>query len=234
MPGTAHHLRFVAVADHALLVELGTVIDDAVTDRVHALDRALAADPPKGLRETVPAFVNLLVDFDPLLTDHPSVEAAVRARLPAAGAAAAAPRARRVVEVCYDADLAPDLPEVAARTGLAPEAVIAAHLSGRYRVGMFGFAPGYAYMSGTPDAIQLPRKTAPVRGVPAGQVIIAGPQCIVTTLEMPAGWWRIGRSPTRILRDDPDRPFLFDAGDLVEMRRIDRAAYDRAMAADHG
>ena len=225
--------RFVPVADHALLVEIGSVIDDAVTDRVHALDRNLAAAPFAGLRETVPAFVNLLIDFDPLATDHAAVEAAVRDRL-ARPAIAARAAAAHVVEVCYDADLAPDLEAVADRTGLTTEGVIAAHLSGRYRVGMFGFAPGYAYMSGTPAEIRLPRKTAPVRGVPAGQVIIAGAQCIVTTLEMPAGWWRIGRSPTRILRDDPDRPFLFDAGDTVTMRRIDRAAYDRAMAADHG
>ena len=69
-----------------------------------------------------------------------------------------------------------------------------------------------------------------MRGVPTGSVIIAGAQCIVTTLTMPAGWWRIGRSPTRILLDDPARPFLFDAGDLIEMRRIDRATYDRRMA----
>lgn len=225
--------RFVPVADHGLLVVFGAAIDDAVTDRVHALDRALSADPPAGLRETVPAFVNLLIDFDPLTTDHGAIEAAVRERLGRPPAAARAP-ARHVVEVCYDPDLAPDLAEVARQAGLPPEAVIAAHLSGRYRVGMFGFAPGYAYMSGTPAAIQLPRKTAPVRGVPAGQVIIAGPQCIVTTLQMPSGWWRIGRSPTRVLRDDPDRPFLFDAGDLVQMRRIDRAAYERALAAEHG
>lgn len=223
--------RFVPVAEHALLVEFGAAIDDALTDRVHALDRLLAADPPGGLRETVPAFVSLLIDFDPLTTDHAAMETAVRDRL-SRPAVAASPPERHVVEVCYDADLSPDLETVADQTGLSIDAVIAAHLAGRYRVGMFGFAPGYAYMSGTPAAIQLPRKTAPVRGVPAGQVIIAGAQCIVTTLEMPAGWWRIGRSATRILTDDPNRPFLFDPGDEVTMRRIDRAAYERGMA-DH-
>ncbi|KGJ15850.1 carboxyltransferase domain-containing protein, partial [Paracoccus sanguinis] len=73
--------RYVPVADHALLIEFGAEIDDAVTDRVHALDRALAADPPPGLREAVPAFVSLLVDFDPLETDHAAVARAVEAAL---------------------------------------------------------------------------------------------------------------------------------------------------------
>jgi inhibitor of KinA len=64
-----------------------------------------------------------------------------------------------------------------------------------------------------------------VRGVAAGSVIIAGPQCLVTTLTMPTGWWIIGRSPTRILTSDPARPFLFDVGDKVRFRRISRAEF---------
>ncbi len=221
---------FAPVADHALLVELGETIDDATSDRIVALDRALADDPPPGLREVVPGLVNLLIDFDPCATDHRQIEAAVRnclAHPPAAGRAGTL----REVEVCYDPDLGHDLASVAEQTGLSVDEVIAAHLSGDYRVRMYGFTPGYAYMSGTPEAIQLPRKPAAIRGVAAGSVIIAGPQCIVTTLLMPAGWWVIGRSPTRILTGDLDHPFLFDVGDPVRMRRITRADYDRKVAA---
>ncbi|MBV0890387.1 allophanate hydrolase subunit 1 [Paracoccus sp. Z118] len=222
-------LRFAPVAEHALLVELGETIDDATSDRVVALDRALAASPPPGLREVVPGMVNLLVDFDPIVTDHREIEAAVRACL-----ARPAPEGRtgglREVEICYDPDLGPDLSAVAEAKGISVDDVIAAHLGGDYTVRMYGFTPGYAYMSGTPAAIQLPRKPAAIRGVPAGSVIIAGPQCIVTTLLMPAGWWVIGRSPTRILTGDEDRPFLFDVGDHVRMRRISREEYERKSA----
>ena len=108
--------------------------------------------------------------------------------------------------------------------------MIVAHLAGEYSVFMCGFAPGYAYLAGVRDAIQLPRKPSPIRGVPAGSVIIAGPQCIVTTLTMPTGWWRIGRSPTPILGSDEKRPFLLDVGDGVKFNRIDRRAFDAATA----
>ena len=70
---------------------------------------------------------------------------------------------------------------------------------------------------------------AAVRGVAAGSVLVAGPQCLVTTLTMPTGWWIIGRSPTRILSDDEDRPFLLDVDDRVTFKRISRAEFD-AMA----
>lgn len=218
--------RFRPVAEQALLVEFGETIDDAIHARVLRLDAALSQQPFEGLCETVPAYASLLVRFDPLRSDHALAEAAIRALLDWRGAAGSG-AVTRDVAVCYDADLAPDLPEVARQTGLDPDQVIAAHLAGDYRIYMYGFAPGYAYMAGVPEAIRLPRKPAAQREIPAGSVMIAGPQCLVTTLAMPSGWWVIGRSPTPILTDDPARPFLFDVGDRVRFRRISRDDLDR-------
>lgn len=225
--------RFRAVADHALLVSFGTEIGDDMSAQVVALDRRLAERTPEGVTEWVPALVNLLVDFDPEVTGHDAVRAAVETLLETPSDRAQA-GTERVVEVCYDADLAPDLVAVAEATGLTPEEVIRAHLSGDYRVRMYGFAPGYAYMSGVPEAIRVPRKPAAVRDVPAGSVIIAGPQCLVTTLTMPTGWSIIGRTPTRVLTDDTDHPFLFDVGDPVRIERIDRATYELRMKEGQG
>ena len=213
------------VAERAVLVELGAAADDAVAGAVLALDRRLAADPVAGQVEVVPALVNVLVVFDPLVTDHAAVAQAVSARL-AGLSAARVDGAEHEVLVCYDGAFGRDLRAVAEQAGLSPDAVIAAHLAGEYRVTMYGFAPGYAYLGGTPAPIRLPRKPAPVRGVAAGSVIIAGAQCLVTTLTMPTGWWVIGRSPTRILTGDTARPFLFDVGDRVRFRRIGLAEFD--------
>ena len=80
---------------------------------------------------------------------------------------------------------------------------------------MYGFSPGYAYLTGVPSALHLPRKDAAVPAVPAGSVIIAGGQCLITALTMPTGWWIIGRSPLRVLRPKADRPFLFDQQSAV-------------------
>ena len=218
---------FRPVADHAVLVECGTAISDPVHDAVLHLDQALTAHPFPGFTESVPAFVNLLVCFDPVITDHAAVEAHLRHLLSAPPQAKTIPTLREVL-VCYDAPFAPDLLAVARQTGLSPDAVINAHLAARYDVFMYGFAPGYAYLAGVPQELQLPRKPSPVRDMPAGSVMIAGPQCLVTTLVMPTGWWIIGRSPTRILTCDAARPFLFDVGDRVTFRRISRAAFEAA------
>lgn len=207
---------FRTVAEHGVLVEFADHIDAAAHAAVLALDRALAAAPFAGFAEAVPAYVNLLVRFDPLVTDHRQAEAALRG-LMHAGSGTAPSGQLRPVDVCYDG---PDLPEVARLTGLSAEEVIASHLAGDYQVALYGFAPGYAYLSGLPAPLHLPRKETALRGIPAGSVIIAAAQCIVTTLTMPTGWWIIGHSPTRILDPQGARPFLFDVGDRVHFRRV--------------
>ncbi|PXW72537.1 inhibitor of KinA [Loktanella sp. PT4BL] len=217
--------RFKPVADHALLVTFSDVISEEAHAAVIALDQAIAADAPDGVIETVPALVNLLVSFDPIETDHSTVESHLRTQLKGL-------ESRKIigvdrhVQVCYEGPFAPDLEAVAAATGLSQEAVINAHLAGDFHVLMYGFSPGYAYLSGVPKAIQVPRKPAPVRGVPAGSVIIAGPQCLITTLTMPTGWSIIGRSPTPIFTGNPDHPFLFDVGDSVVFERVDLKTYE--------
>lgn len=211
--------RFVPVADHAVLVEFAEAISDEAHAAVLALDGALANAALPGFREAVPAYVNLLVTFDPVVTDHGAI---IRGLHGLVGSGPPVQRAGRdhLVDVCYEAPFSPDLDEVAQKTGMTTEAVIAAHLAAEYKVYLYGFAPGYAYLGGLSPALRLDRKPAPKPGVPAGSVIIAGAQALVTTLTMPTGWWIIGRSPTAILTGDPDTPFLFDVGDRVRFRRI--------------
>ena len=217
--------QFRAIADHALLVSFAAEISEDTHAKVVALGTAIGANMPVGVIETVPALVNLLVSFDPIITDHIVVEEHVRSCLKDMKVGQVS-GVQRHVRVCYEAPFAPDLDAVATAAGLSIDAVINAHLAGDFHVLMYGFAPGYAYLSGVPEPIQVPRKSAPVRDVPAGSVIIAGPQCLITTLTMPTGWSIIGRSPTAILTGDPNHPFLFDVGDHLTFERIDLTTFE--------
>lgn len=221
---------FKPVADRALLIEFGTTVDDDLNKQVVALDQAISAAQILGIIETVPALVNLLVVFDPLITTHAAVHSAIKRLFPLASLDEAHTKTHRV-PVCYDAELCPDLIDVAAAKDISVDAVIAAHLSATLRVSMYGFAPGYAYLSGLPDTIQVPRKPSATRGVPTGRVMIAGPQCLITTVVMPTGWSIIGRTALQIMQDDPDDPFLFNVGDSVEFERIRREDLPTKMQA---
>lgn len=216
--------RIVAVGDQAVSVGFADPparggFDPERHARLLALDDVLGTRPVHGVVEVQPALVNLLVRFDPSVTDHEEVAAAVIASVPTTGAVRAA-RATHRVDVCHDPSVAPDLPAVATQAGMTVDEVVGAQLGAIYEVLMYGFAPGYAYLGGLPERLAVPRKPAAVRDVPRGSVIIAGGQCLVTTVDMPTGWWVIGRSPTALVSEDEDRPFPMGVGDLVEFRSV--------------
>lgn len=209
---------FRAAGTQAVLADFGGAIDDTIFAHVLALDHALRADQPAWLLETVPAYTSLLIVFDPLAIDHAGVTR--HAQSLDTVSSDLRPSAVHTIPVCYEGEAAPDIAQVATTLGMSEEAVVTAHLSGDYRVFMYGFAPGYAYLGGVPDDLHLPRKPAAVRGHPIGSVMVAGPQCLITTLPMPTGWWVIGRTPVRVLDAAAERPFLFDPGDRVCFTRI--------------
>lgn len=210
---------FRYVAERAVLVEFDDVISDHVNRVVIALDREIARASIPGVVEVIPALVNLLVIFDPIETDHTQIEGALRGLLPLQDVSGDEGKLHEI-EVCYGGAHGQDLEAVAHATGLGTEDFIAAHLASELTVSMYGFAPGFAYLSGLPEAIRVPRKPAALRDIPAGSIIIAGQQCLITSIVMPTGWSIIGRSPTQIIRPDSDRPFRFDVGDRVVFRRV--------------
>lgn len=53
--------RFLDCGEAALSVEFGDSVDPAINARVLALDEALRAAPPPGLRETAPTYRSLFI-----------------------------------------------------------------------------------------------------------------------------------------------------------------------------
>ena len=224
--------KFKAIADHALLITFSDVFSEEVHSQVIALDNTITLHPPRGLIETVPAIVNLLVTFDPLLTNHSYIKKSILKNMKNMKKSSSK-GTERTIHVCYEECFSKDLEAISKACGLSKDAVINAHINEDYKVLMYGFSPGYAYLSGVPKNIQVPRKISAVRGVEAGSVIIAGSQCLVTTLNMPTGWSIIGKSPTLILTGDLENPFLFNVGDTVNFKRINIATFEKMNKANN-
>lgn len=212
------------VSDRAALIEFGSAFDHDIKQAVRALAQAIERTPPHGLVDLVPAYVNLLIVFDPLVTDHNQIE---RQALMLAQSAQKAEldTQHHVVPVCFEPEFAPDLEAVAQQSSVD---VVSAMTSAKLEVILYGFAPGYAYMDGVPEALRLPRKQQAVRDVPAGSVIIAGNQCLITTMVMPTGWHRIGQTPLQVLTNNPEQPVLLGIGDTVSFDAISSAELQEA------
>lgn len=204
-------MRLLPYGDRGLLVEVPD------TPAVVALTASLRADP---------AVAEVVLDVVPgartvLLVARPGVALdRLRAVVPDASVVPEAdPRPIRqvrheqepelVVPVSYDG---PDLAEVAQRTGLTPEEVVAAHTATPWRVAFGGFAPGFAYLVGGDPRLRVPRRAQPRTTVPAGSVGLAGEFCGIYPRASPGGWQLLGRTDLVLWDLERDPPAQLTAG----------------------
>jgi KipI family sensor histidine kinase inhibitor len=117
-----------------------------------------------------------------------------------------------VLPVHYDG---PDLALVAETAGVGVAEVAALHSGVEYSVAFSGFAPGFGYLVGLPDALRQPRLDQPRTRVPAGSVGIAGEFTGAYPRSSPGGWRLIGRTDAVLFDSHRDRPALLTPGDRV-------------------
>jgi len=223
----------ISLGDTAFAVEYGDGLDPEPGARVAALAAAARTACQSGglvgVVDLVPTLRSLLVVYDPLTAGRAELEAALRA-LDAASAQPAPPPRRWVLPVCCDESVAPDLAAVAAATGLGSDAVIARLCAPAYVVGMIGFLPGFAYLTGLDPALRLPRRADPRSRVPAGSVAIADTMAAIYPSDSPGGWHLLGRCPLTLFDPAWSPPVPLAAGDRVRFEPVDRPRFD-ALAA---
>ncbi|MGH6718355.1 MAG: 5-oxoprolinase subunit PxpB [Alphaproteobacteria bacterium] len=221
--------RVLPLGDTALTIELGWARDRGTSALVLAFDErirdAMAGGRLPGVIECVPCFRSLTVHVDPLTTTPAEAAARLLPLVPREGVGHR-PGRRWRLPACYDGDCAPDLADVAARTGLTPQDVIGLHTARRYDVYMLGFLPGFGFLGDVEPVLNLPRRAEPRTRVPAGSVAIAIGLTAIYPYESPGGWHLIGRSPVLLFDLRRPEPALFAPGDTVGFAPVDRSAYE--------
>jgi len=220
-------LRFVLAGDAALVVELPSRIDPAISSRVVALADAARVRLAQAVRDVVVGYCTATLYFDPAITDPAWLEGEVRALAGELPDSVNGTGATVDVPVCYGGDLGPDIDAVAAFAGCTSDEVVAIHASPFYRVYVVGFVPGFPYMAAVDPRIAMPRRPVPRTHVPPGSVAIAAGQTGIYPTETPGGWHIIGR--TWLKPYDPARaePFLFHPGDQVRFHPVARDEFER-------
>jgi KipI family sensor histidine kinase inhibitor len=201
--------------DQALLLEFDS------TAEVLAWNDALREADLLGVLDVVPASRTVLLKLA-----GPRYRAPIRQRLGklridhVAVDEITAPIDRRAdveIDVVYDG---PDLEEVARLSGLTPDEVVAAHTAAPLRVGFGGFAPGFAYLIGGDERLNVPRRAEPRTRVPVGAVGLAGEFSGIYPRESPGGWQLIGHTDAVLWDLDRDPPALLTPGATVRFRAI--------------
>ncbi len=218
----------------AVHIAFESLSPDVAPDAVLALDGALAAafaalataegsghalaPLAAAVIEQVPTIRALTVFFDPGRIKAEAALAALEAFVAAGAWRRTRPRpgAEWEIPAVYGGDAGPDLAPLAEMLRMSPEEVVRRHAAARQRVTMLGFAPGSAYLDGLPALFDVPRRRE-LRPIPAGAVIVALRQTVLTSVPMPTGWYHIATTPLRLF--DPARrwPFLLAPADRLRL-----------------
>lgn len=185
----------------ALLVE----VDDTAT--ASALYREAQARSGSGrleVRDLVPAARTLLLDGVP---DPDALAEDVASWRPQPSAAGGGGTVE--VPTYYDGA---DLDAVARLWGMTSAEVVATHTGTDFVVAFCGFSPGFAYCTGLPVDLAVPRHDTPRARVPAGSVGLAGEFTGIYPTASPGGWQLLGHTELELWDPDRDVPATLPPG----------------------
>ncbi len=118
------------------------------------------------------------------------------------------------VPVRYDGT---DLPTVAHHWDVAVPTVVRRLVATEFRVAFCGFAPGFAYLTGLPAGLAVPRLPTPRPRVPAGSVALAGPYAGIYPTASPGGWLLVGHTDLHLFDVHADPPARLTPGTRVRL-----------------
>ncbi len=217
----------------ALLVSFENIIDEAINERVIALQQAFTKNNFKGFIETIPAYASLAVFYDVATvkknytadaTAFDFVKKFTDQLISKINFTGTQKNNLITIPVYYTGE---DLEHVALVHKISADEVISIHTAKPYRVFMIGFLPGFAYMGKIDERIATPRLATPRTNVKAGSVGIAGFQTGIYPLQSPGGWQIIGQTPFKIFDTTKDNPCLLQAGDMVQFISINKEDFEK-------
>jgi len=215
-------LRIEVVAIDSLMVRLFERIDEANMPWMLAASQRLRAAFGERLLDLVPSYTTLMVQFD---FSPGEARALICQALDGLQPDNGSGGRRHEIPVWYDASVGPELPVLAARSGLTEAEVIRLHSEREYPVFALGFAPGFGFMGLVDERLASPRLSTPRKRVAAGSVGIAERQTAAYPAVSPGGWNLIGRTPVRLFDHEREGYSLLQPGDRVRFVAVSRSEF---------
>jgi inhibitor of KinA len=214
------------LGDQCILFVWQDTTEETITQAV-MLSQSLLERPFTGMLGCSPAFATVSVHFDVLHMDsqvdkkndpYRWIAAYVHELMKSFTSYYKRKTNEIEIPVCYEFEL--DLQKCYQHARLSREQWVEQFESVSFLVGCLGFMPGFPYLIGLPDYMQMTRLTTPRTHVPRGSIALGGPYCGIYPQPSPGGWQIIGRTPFILFDDQKQAPSLLQVGDRVRFTSI--------------
>lgn len=195
-------MRVRSVGADALLLE----VDDPTRWFTELVNRREAGE--LAAVEIVPGARTVLLDG----VAEPAVTAETIRGWTPAPRADAGPGPLVEIAVTFDGE---DLAAVARLWRGDPRSVVDRLCTTELLVAFSGFSPGWAYLSGLPEELAVPRLETPRPRVPAGSVALADTYAGIYPTPSPGGWLLVGHTDVTLFDPDRSPPALLTPGTRV-------------------
>lgn len=174
--------------------------------------------PISGVQEIIPALDVVVIFFDPLQV---SVEVVIQQVKQLC--AQLKPKQNKTTEmlvlpVRFDG---PDLVECAQSVKMSRDEFIEHLTQVTLQVAFLGFLPGFAFLTGLPPKLQMPRRSNPRQHVPAKSVALGGPWAGVYPRDSAGGWQLIGSTEVVLFDLGREEPLWWQPGQYVRFEAVD-------------
>lgn len=211
--------------DRAVLVEFDNEISIEVNSKVRSLKYSLEQDVFSGMRELIPTYRALLVQYDPLVVRSGKVTEIIRERLGNLSEVSLPKPVVTEIPVNYEKEFAQDIEEIARIENKSVDEIIKIHSQSDYFVYMLGFAPGHPYTARFENPFSFKRRETPRVRIPGGSIVVQLALSDIIPFDQPCGWNIIGSTPILACDYRKENPFLLKAGQWIRHVPIGREEY---------
>ncbi len=221
----AEYQWITPMGEKAILIQIEASIDEEVLKKILSLKQFLSKKLLKEKVEVVSTYSSLLVNYRSPIKDFYGEVLRLKRLLNEANIENKTERKVFHIPVCYEEEFSLDMNELSARKNLNRKEVIRLHSAPLYTVFFIGFLPGFLYLGGLDEKLQISRKEQPRLEVVKGAVGIGENQTGIYPKTSPGGWQIIGNSPVPLFEKDEVPPCKISAGDKVKFYPVSIKEY---------
>ncbi len=226
------NVKILMSGDQAISVCMGEEISLEVNRRVLMLQKELETRPVNGIREMIPTYAALMIQYQPEVIRLGALVDEIYKRLDSSQDIEHTDKVIREVPILYSGETGPDLELCAQLENTTTEEIIRKHSSHDYYVYMLGFAPGHPYSARFEEPFSFKRRDTARVKIPARSVVVQLNLSDLIPFEQPCGWNIIGSTPLTICDYKKEDPFLVHAGEWIRYVPVSRKEYDQIRRAD--